>query len=203
MAQYKCICNLTNGSATVTGINTKFLTEVSVGDLFKKVGESAWYEVGSITDDTTLTLTSAYAGATASGVSCIFVRDFTPNYSIPELSLGDLDLWDVFTRAMRKADEKIDTGLRAQGNIEIKSTGELISSDIRPRADDTYNLGSNAYRWKNVRAVTVTTGDLAFIEDSCYRCGVAFQIGDAIALIVEDLLEQGIQTRPIHLKCAF
>lgn len=57
---------LANGSATVTGISTGFTTQLSVGQYltFGADATSTQYQIASIASDTTLTLTSSYAGAT-------------------------------------------------------------------------------------------------------------------------------------------
>ncbi len=56
--------NITTSSATVTGTNTVFTTEVAVGDYLSL--PNGLYAVQSITDDTTLTLTSVYTGTSQS-----------------------------------------------------------------------------------------------------------------------------------------
>lgn len=59
--------SFTNGSTSVMGSGTAFTSELSAGDkIFGADGN--WYEVASITDDTNLTLSSAYAGSDVSGV---------------------------------------------------------------------------------------------------------------------------------------
>jgi len=64
--------SVTNGDATVTGSGTDFLSNVSAGDWFRidadGIGSSSvWYEVSSVTNATSLELTSTYAGTTVSG----------------------------------------------------------------------------------------------------------------------------------------
>jgi hypothetical protein len=56
----------TNGSATVTGTNTAFTTDLSVGNYltFGSDGTSTQYKISAIASDTSLTLTSNFAGAT-------------------------------------------------------------------------------------------------------------------------------------------
>lgn len=56
----------TNGTDTITGTSTKFLTEVMVGDVIVIQGETAVLIVESITSDTVLVTTTA-AATTASG----------------------------------------------------------------------------------------------------------------------------------------
>ncbi len=59
---------VTNGSAVVTGTGTLFVANVKIGDKFRVDSDGdTWYTVDSITNDTSLTLTSAYLGTTGSG----------------------------------------------------------------------------------------------------------------------------------------
>lgn len=53
---------VSNGSATVSGTNTQFTTEVSAGDYLSL--PNGLYEVQSVTDDVTLELVSVYSGTT-------------------------------------------------------------------------------------------------------------------------------------------
>jgi hypothetical protein len=59
---------VTNGSATVTGLNTVFTQQLSAGVSYLTFGNDptkTQYKVNSITSDTSITLASNYAGATA------------------------------------------------------------------------------------------------------------------------------------------
>lgn len=49
------------GSSLVTGTGTAFTTNVSVGNLFMIVGDSAFYQVAAVTNATNLTLSGRYA----------------------------------------------------------------------------------------------------------------------------------------------
>ena len=69
---------VTNGSKTVTGVGTLFTTAVNVGDAFALVDANlnptgAWYEVESVTNNTTLVLKQSYEGSTGSNKQyCVF-----------------------------------------------------------------------------------------------------------------------------------
>ncbi len=69
---------VTNGSKTVTGVGTLWTTAVNAGDAFALVDANlnptgAWYEVESVTDNTTLVLKQSYAGSTGSNKQyCVF-----------------------------------------------------------------------------------------------------------------------------------
>jgi hypothetical protein len=59
---------VTNGSATVTGLNTVFTQQLSAGVSYLTFGNDptkTQYKVSTITSDTSITLSSSYAGATA------------------------------------------------------------------------------------------------------------------------------------------
>lgn len=62
---------LTNNSATVTGTGTHFTTDVHVGQLlvFASDTTDTLYQVASIANDTSLTLTARFAGATAASTT--------------------------------------------------------------------------------------------------------------------------------------
>ncbi len=96
---------LTNNSNAVTGTGTSWLTEVAVGDSFKRTGENAIYSIASIPSNTSLTLTVVYAGVTGSGLSYSIGRDFTPIEGIPETDASDPDMPYRMTTALRKIDE--------------------------------------------------------------------------------------------------
>jgi len=58
----------TNNSTAVTGNGTAFTTELAIGD-FIKGGDGYWWEVITISSDTSATLYRPYSGTTQSGVS--------------------------------------------------------------------------------------------------------------------------------------
>jgi hypothetical protein len=60
---YKCHCIVTNGSATLTGINTQFTSDMVGRDVYVK-GVNAKYTVLSWTSTTVMTLTTNYTGTT-------------------------------------------------------------------------------------------------------------------------------------------
>jgi len=99
-----------SGESIVTGLNTSFLTEVSVGDSFKKKSENSIYTLGAVNSNTQITLTSKYAGSGESGVEYQIGRDFTPNFALPEVNVGDVD-WPVhLTQSLRAIDTYLGDG---------------------------------------------------------------------------------------------
>ena len=59
----------TQTSSAVTGTNTLFTTELKVGDYIRAATSSTWYRVASIATNTSLTLSTNFAGATETGVT--------------------------------------------------------------------------------------------------------------------------------------
>lgn len=59
----------TNGSATVTGTSTKFVTELSNGMLVRPSGTTDWYIVSARASDVSMTLTVVFGGSTATDVA--------------------------------------------------------------------------------------------------------------------------------------
>lgn len=59
--------SVTNGSTTVTGSGTLWASNVNAGDKIR-INER-WYEIASITNNTSLVLTKKYQGATESGIT--------------------------------------------------------------------------------------------------------------------------------------
>jgi len=103
MSQYKLgTVSVTNSSTAVVGVGTTFLTEVTAGDIFIRVGDGVGYEVASVTDDLNVVLSAPYQGVTGSALIYTISRDFTSPDSIPLLSQGDIETATIFKRAMTK-----------------------------------------------------------------------------------------------------
>ena len=75
---------LTNGSTTVTGVATSFTSQVVAGDTLI-VSSTQQYTIASITNNTTLVLSSAYTGTTSSGVS---VKVLGPKHTTDEIEIA-------------------------------------------------------------------------------------------------------------------
>lgn len=107
MSQYKTgTVSVANGSQVVTGTGTLWQSNVQPGDGFTVAGTGVTYDVASVDSDTQITLAGEYAGSTDSGLSYALFRDFTAPDGIPELSQGDIETATVFTRAMRKIQQR-------------------------------------------------------------------------------------------------
>lgn len=60
---------LTNASTTVTGTSTGWTAQARSGDMITFDAGATWYEVEAVVSNTVITLATAYAGSTASGVA--------------------------------------------------------------------------------------------------------------------------------------
>ena len=128
MAQYRTgTVTLTNGDATVTGVGTSWLSNLSVGDIFIRIGDSVPYFVGSITNDTSLELTAPYVGVTGSGVSYAVTTDFTPNSALGLLSPTDLETAITFNANMTAIDEALADRPALLEGIVSKNSGDMGS----------------------------------------------------------------------------
>jgi hypothetical protein len=147
MAQYKIGgASVTNGSSTVTGAGTLWSAEVSSGDIFTIVGDNAWYEIGSVGSNTSITLTSVYAGATAVGAQYTISRDFTTRLELPYPQKGDIETASLIKRAF----EQIDSSTNIAKSNFVATANPTVSDDT----DDGYTIGS---WWIN------TTSDEAYL----------------------------------------
>jgi hypothetical protein len=139
MSQYSTgTVNVTNDNAVVVGVQTDFVSYVSIGDLFKVQGIPVTYEVAGITDETHLTLAETYKGSTDTGLSYTIHRDFTPMLKIPELSSGDIDIEYFFTKGMRTVDYQVplavDFILETETCTKVNlSTFEIVGVDLTSR----------------------------------------------------------------------
>lgn len=147
--------NVTVGSQLVKGNNTAFNTYVSSGDLFRLNGETAFYQVAAITNATNLSLTANYAnsnygtGSTLTGRAYSVVRDYTTNYSIPEMGPNDAGISFIFTRAMRTIDSKMYNAtchtIKCASDIEVTASNRgviLQSQDGTPWRITVSNTGT-------------------------------------------------------------
>ena len=117
--QYKTgTASVTNGSAAVTGSGTLWSANVSAGDSFTIASTGVVYDVASVNSNTSITLSVAYAGPTASGSVYAIGTSFTVPDNFPEMSQGDIETATIFTRAMRKIQGKF-SGVASGTTAEI------------------------------------------------------------------------------------
>ena len=154
MSQYKTgTVTVTNGSATVTGSGTSWSANVAAGDLFTIIGSSVPYIVGSVASDTSLTLTSTYAGVTASAQSYAITTSFTPILGIPYMEQGDLDTATIYKRGMLVIEDFLNT----TSFVNLTITGNTTIGDA---AGDTLtiNAGTTTFSQGTANGVLYLNG---------------------------------------------
>jgi hypothetical protein len=87
------------------------------------------------------------------------------------------------------------------GFLAAAHTDYNWSRDLYPSTDNTFELGNGTVRWKLIRGVTITSGDLAFEERNCHTCYRQFKKGEKLGLIVLDVEFDQTRTVPVHIKC--
>jgi len=124
--------------------------QLVAGDLWKFQADEApaFFTIGSIVSATLFDLTGPYTGAQALDtlLPYLAVRDFTPNFFIPELAPGDVRIRDVYTQAMRIIDANLGGGSPA----EFSFVGAVT-------------VGDKPFRWypprrSNIRSVAAFLG---------------------------------------------
>lgn len=149
---------VTNGSKTVTGVGTLWASSVNVGDAFALVDANgnptgAWYEVESVTNNTTLVLKQSYAGSTGSNKQyCVF--NLVGNMTTPSFAQRLATFFASFQSLIDKptttptassipvadANGDIDSGwikdatASVKGVVELATTGETSAGQDATRA---------------------------------------------------------------------
>jgi len=176
MSQYQTGTIVTEqGTPKVSGESTEWLANVAIGDVFKVSGVNATYTVGLISTDTTLSLTSNYAGTSVSGESYQIIRDFTDNYNIPEIWVGDKDWPYHLTQGLRIIDQYLTGGKQTvvdQGEVTtfnmvvtdlnkihlLQNSGEAV---INLPSVDSDDIGSGVeFRKKGSGEINIVAADL-------------------------------------------
>lgn len=92
MSQYTTgTANVTNASDIVDIPGAALLTNVQVGNTFKRKDEYAEYNIIAVNSNEQIRISPAYAGTTATGVQYQITRDYTPNLGLTEINTGDVD----------------------------------------------------------------------------------------------------------------
>ena len=108
MAQYRTgQVTVTNGTPTVTGVQTSWVGNVSPGDLFIIKGGTVVYEIANVDNDNQITLSGPYQQESKSGTLYAITRDFTPIYSLPYPAKGDIETGSLIKRAMGEIERRI------------------------------------------------------------------------------------------------
>lgn len=161
---------VTNASNVVTGTNTKFLTNVSVGNTFKISGENVIYQVAVVNSDTQLTLSSNYAGVTASGLQYQITVDFTPNYKLAEVNAGDLDWAYHFTESTIRRLDVLFKNMSDQ--LAVNSGFAGVKVNVTPTNGQTLSLDYNSGSVFDVNATALAAGNTFTISVSSAPLGL-------------------------------
>ena len=157
MSQYKTgTATVTNGSATVTGTNTLWLANVTAGDSFTVAGYGVMYDVASVDSDTQITLSTPYAGTTASGVVYAIGTGFTVPDSFPEMSQGDIETATIFTRAMRGIQGRFSSILAGGSDANFTTMPQvggdpIVESGSNSNGEYTKFADGTLLCWANVK----------------------------------------------------
>jgi len=153
--------SVTNNSTTVTGTSSFFTTEVAPGDyLFLPNG---YYTVSSVTNNTTLVLTSAYLGTTQSSLSSIQrarpgggLRNFV-KLGIAESMAGFSESGSINTADYNLPVTTTLTGTLTATNGSPTVTGSGTSFSSQVAFGDNLTLGSGTYIVSTVNSDTSIT----------------------------------------------
>lgn len=163
MAQYNTgTVNVTNGSATVTGNSTLWLSEIQAGHGFTILNSGVTYTVASVQSNTSLTLSAPYSGTTNTFLTYTIFRDFTFPDNIPEIKKGDIETAAILTRGLRTIQDalvNLANGTYEHGNV-------FPNIDINGGSIDGTSIGSASPNLGNFTSLSTTslstTGNTTF-----------------------------------------
>lgn len=150
MPQYRTgTVSVSNGSPSVLGTGTAWLTNIESGDWFMADGDGLTYTVAVIVSDTEMTLTGAYQGLSRSGANYWVTRDFTPRgYAVP--APGDIDAVSVLRRTIYEIDADLTGSLgtvdggnrtvRMRDITDLASTTATAGQLLTKLPDGTYGF---------------------------------------------------------------
>lgn len=109
----------TNGSATVTGALTAFLSNVKIGDAFCPDADGRGYEVTAVNSNTGIEIFPLYAGSTGSGKSYGISR-CSPNWnSVSEIAVSLADILSAQSNILAGSGVPSDS-LGADGDVYFR-----------------------------------------------------------------------------------
>lgn len=131
MGQYQTgTITLVQGSEKVSGESCAWITNgIQVGHTFKKRGEDAIYNIGLVNSEMTLSLTAPYSGTSCSGEQYEICKNFTTNYSFPEIWAGDKDWAYHLTTALRAIDTAI-SNVSGEATQDIVDQGNIVTLSL-------------------------------------------------------------------------
>lgn len=158
-------CDVTNGSSTVTINGVDATSYLTAGDLFAAGSDVVSYEIASVSyasPDTTVTLSSAYAGTTATGIDYVINTGFTANRGYARPDQGDVRGLLATRAALVKIDADMATSLQAAtttqaGQVELATDAETQTGTDTDRAVTPAGLSSRSATTSRTGLVELAT----------------------------------------------
>ena len=159
MSQYRAgTVTVTNGSATVIGVDTSWELYIAINDWF--IVNGVIYVIGGITDDNTLTLTAPYGGATESSKAYVAHRDFAANGS-PLMIEGDIETATIFNAWASNIAQGTDAN-----SVGGYTASELAkTNEINTFTSTQYLQNTTAGIRKGTDGQIILIGDSPFLQD--------------------------------------
>jgi hypothetical protein len=173
----------TNGSPTITGALTAWSTAARVGDIFRDVAAGDMYEVGVIGGETSITMTTNYAGTTGSGKAYEIIPVSTSRNLIANLALKLSDLTEAVKlgfRATSTSSVAIGTGSKTfqiQSGLPILAGAFMV---VTSRANISNRMGGQVTSYTDttlVLNVTATGGSGSYADWNLNISGTAGATG--------------------------
>jgi len=98
---------INNGSTSVTGTNTRWLSHADENYIIIIDNDDDFYEINEVTDDTTLVLNSAYTGVNKINVSYVIVKDYTTHYKWPLITKGAANWPTILSETFNRIDRDL------------------------------------------------------------------------------------------------
>lgn len=172
---------LTQNSTTVTGSGTAFTTALAVGGFIVATVGGTGYTLGikSIESNTSLTLSVAYNGPTASGVAFDYVPQATLNLITSALAAQvtyalrvanmDKNNWQQVYSASGNITVTLPDGSQYSGpswnSITTSLNAKANTSDVLTKADNLASVASKATAWNNIAQYGTTSTTAARGDD--------------------------------------
>lgn len=135
MPQLKQACSVANGSQTVVIVGVDLTSRIKRNSVFMVEGQLTPYTVAANStlagSDTLVLLSGDYLGATNAAAAGVFVTDYTFPDMIPTIAQGDVGTAAVFTQAMYRVQELINSV--SPGGLTIYA--EYVADTLANRND--------------------------------------------------------------------
>ena len=180
---------VTNGSPTVTGTGTLWITNagVAAGDVFT-VDSVTLYEVQAIGSDGSITLDRNFAGSTASGINYAIIHNFSPLGATLLASVNALVA--AFTNTQPYELDKFIAGAPAASQIVYE---RIFAINITLPAGLTGSLGkagnaATASTMFNIQKNGTTVGTMVFgasatVPSFTFTSAITFNAGDVLSVV--------------------